>query len=247
MLLPAGHHVLEEGAPVCSDLVGWTCPSSSSIGRFPCGQLGMAWHLTASASPPDLWKMPNESDRLFSSRRLSHCAIRPSWQRSLMTIRLGFCPPPRRPESAAGQRRRRHASPAGAARRGPGRRGQAGSIAAATASAAVAEGLRARIAYREAAGWLAHAHTWIHPRDLALRDAGLTGSYAVAALASRLDAELPTMTALAASPTWCRPIRWSAPRSAWPGSGAGSPSTAPGGRLPMPRPCGIPSTPWAGP
>ena len=65
----------------------------------------------------------------------------------------------------------------------------------AAASPAVVEGLRARIAYREAAGWLAHAHTWIHPRDLALRDAGLTGSYAAAALAGRLGAELPTMTA----------------------------------------------------
>jgi hypothetical protein len=64
----------------------------------------------------------------------------------------------------------------------------------AAASPTVAEGLRARIAYREAAGWLAHAHTWVHPRDLALRDASLTGSYAVAALAGRLDAELPTMT-----------------------------------------------------
>jgi signal transduction histidine kinase len=64
---------------------------------------------------------------------------------------------------------------------------------AAAASPAVAEGLRARIAYREAAGWLAHAHTWLHPRDLALRDVGLTGSYAVAVLAGRLQAELPTM------------------------------------------------------
>src|SRR5271165_3461178 len=64
----------------------------------------------------------------------------------------------------------------------------------AAASPAAIEGLRARIAYREAAGWLAHAHVWVHPRDLALRDAGLTGSYAVAALAGRLDAELPTMT-----------------------------------------------------
>ena len=62
------------------------------------------------------------------------------------------------------------------------------------ASPAVAEGLRARVAYREAAGWLSHAHTWIHPRDLALRDAGLTGSYVVATFAGRLDAELPTMT-----------------------------------------------------
>src|SRR5271165_5702016 len=64
----------------------------------------------------------------------------------------------------------------------------------AAASPAVAEGLRARVAYREAAGWLAHAHMWIHPRDLALRDAGLTGSYAGAALAGRLEAQLPTMT-----------------------------------------------------
>ena len=71
---------------------------------------------------------------------------------------------------------------------------------AAASSAAVAAGLRARIAYREAAGWLAHAHAWIHPRDLALRDAGMTGSYAVAALAGRLDAELPTMAAAGSKP-----------------------------------------------
>ena len=49
-------------------------------------------------------------------------------------------------------------------------------------------------------GWLAHAHTWIHPRDLALRDAGLTGSYTVASLAGRLDAELPAMTAAGSKP-----------------------------------------------
>jgi hypothetical protein len=67
---------------------------------------------------------------------------------------------------------------------------------AATASPTVIEGLRARVAYREAAGWLAHTHTWIHPRDLALRDAGLTGSYTAAVLAGRLGAELPTMTAV---------------------------------------------------
>jgi hypothetical protein len=70
----------------------------------------------------------------------------------------------------------------------------------AAASPAVIEGLRARIAYREAAGWLAHVHTWIHPRDLALRDAGLTGSYTVAAHAGRLHAELPTMTASGSRP-----------------------------------------------
>lgn len=71
---------------------------------------------------------------------------------------------------------------------------------AATVSSPVIEGLRARIAYREAAGWLAHAHTWIHPRDLALHDAGLTGSYTAAALAGRLDVELPTMTARGSKP-----------------------------------------------
>jgi hypothetical protein len=39
----------------------------------------------------------------------------------------------------------------------------------------------ARLAYAEAAGWLAHAQAWVHPLDLALRDLDLTGSYAVAA------------------------------------------------------------------
>jgi hypothetical protein len=71
---------------------------------------------------------------------------------------------------------------------------------AAAASPAVVEGLRARVAFREAAGWLGHAHTWVHPRDLALREAGVTGSYAAAALADRLDAELPAMTMQGASP-----------------------------------------------
>ena len=71
---------------------------------------------------------------------------------------------------------------------------------AAAASPAVIEGLHARVAFREAAGWLGHAHTWIHPRDLALREAGVTGSYTAAALADRLDAELPVMTMQGASP-----------------------------------------------
>jgi len=52
----------------------------------------------------------------------------------------------------------------------------------AAASEPVREGLRARLAFREAAGWLAHQGHWIHPIDLALRDAGLTGSYAAARL-----------------------------------------------------------------
>jgi len=65
---------------------------------------------------------------------------------------------------------------------------------AAAASAAVQEGLRARLAFREAAGWLAHHGHWIHPTDLALRDAGLTGSYAAARLGQRLPSVLPATT-----------------------------------------------------
>jgi hypothetical protein len=69
-------------------------------------------------------------------------------------------------------------------------------MAAELVSPPVAEGLRARLSYREAAGWLAHAHVWIHPHDLALRDRGMTGSYGVALGAGRLDAEIPATAAL---------------------------------------------------
>ena len=65
---------------------------------------------------------------------------------------------------------------------------------AAAASSAVREGLRARLAFREAAGWLAHQGHWIHPIDLALREAGLTGSYAAARLGQRLPSVLPATT-----------------------------------------------------
>ena len=60
------------------------------------------------------------------------------------------------------------------------------------ASAPVAEGLRARMAYREATGWLSYAHVSIHPHDLALRDRGLTGSYGAAFLSGRLEAQIPS-------------------------------------------------------
>ena len=52
---------------------------------------------------------------------------------------------------------------------------------AAAAPEPVRDGLIARMAYAEAAGWLAHTHAWIHPLDLALRDLALTGSTALAA------------------------------------------------------------------
>lgn len=64
-----------------------------------------------------------------------------------------------------------------------------------TASAAVAEGLLARLSYREAAGWLGYAHVWIYPHDLALRDRSVTGSYGAAFRAGRLDREIPATAA----------------------------------------------------
>jgi HTH DNA binding domain len=65
------------------------------------------------------------------------------------------------------------------------------------ASDIVAEGLRTRLSYLEAAGWLRCAHVWIHPRDLALRDSVITGSYAAAAAVDRLPAALPSTAAQA--------------------------------------------------
>ena len=38
------------------------------------------------------------------------------------------------------------------------------------ASPSVVEGLRTRLSYLEAAGWLTYAHTWIHSLDLALHE-----------------------------------------------------------------------------
>src|SRR4051794_15099924 len=66
----------------------------------------------------------------------------------------------------------------------------------ALASSAVAEGLRARLSYREAAGWLGYAHVWIHPHDLALRDQGLTSSYGVAFNTGRLNTAIPATASL---------------------------------------------------
>lgn len=55
----------------------------------------------------------------------------------------------------------------------------------------VREGLAARVAFREASGWLAHAQAWVHPTDLCLRDLGLTGSFLAAAAGGRLRGEMP--------------------------------------------------------
>lgn len=69
------------------------------------------------------------------------------------------------------------------------------------AGPAVAEGLRARLALREAAGWLAHQHgAWVHPTDLGLRAASMTGSLTAAAMSGRLRAVLPTTMEDGSSP-----------------------------------------------
>lgn len=59
------------------------------------------------------------------------------------------------------------------------------------ASDDVATGLRARVSLHEASGYLGHHHTIVHPRDLALHEAGLTGSYAAASILGTLANELP--------------------------------------------------------
>jgi len=72
--------------------------------------------------------------------------------------------------------------------------------AAGAASPAVVEGLRRRIALREASGWLAHRSVQLHPNDLALRELGLTGSYLAAAHGGRLRAALPFTAAADGEP-----------------------------------------------
>ena len=73
---------------------------------------------------------------------------------------------------------------------------------AAVAPAAVREGLCARLAWREASGWLAHAHAWAHPLDLALHDLGLTLSFEIAAQAGRSAAVLRHTAAAGADAVW---------------------------------------------
>jgi hypothetical protein len=76
---------------------------------------------------------------------------------------------------------------------------------AAASPDAVRDGLRARMATAEAAGWLAHAHAWVHPLDLSLRAAGLTASTALAAV-GRGARSLPQTFAGAADPAdWADP------------------------------------------
>ncbi len=68
--------------------------------------------------------------------------------------------------------------------------------ATAAASLPVREGLLARLACQESAGWLAHQGVWIHPIDIAMRAAGITGSLAAAQLGVRLPSVLPLTVSL---------------------------------------------------
>lgn len=74
--------------------------------------------------------------------------------------------------------------PAGAARRAGQCRRRAGPARCLCRRSArrVRDGLLAHLALTEAAGFLAHRHAWVHPLDLALREAGLTAPVALAAL-----------------------------------------------------------------
>lgn len=71
---------------------------------------------------------------------------------------------------------------------------------AGVADPAVQAGLAARMALAEAAGWLAVEDIWVHPRDLALREARLTGSTTAAMLGERLSAVLPATLEVEAAP-----------------------------------------------
>jgi hypothetical protein len=73
------------------------------------------------------------------------------------------------------------------------------------AATAIREGLIARLVYLEAAGFLAHAHAWAHPLDLALRERGLTAGAALAA-AGAADRALPQTVATTIVPrAWVDP------------------------------------------
>lgn len=64
-----------------------------------------------------------------------------------------------------------------------------------TAPAPIRTGLIARLALREAAGWLASRHAWVHPHDLALRAENLAGRFDTAAQIARTHQALPNTLA----------------------------------------------------
>jgi hypothetical protein len=77
---------------------------------------------------------------------------------------------------------------------------------AAAVDDAIREGLHARLALTEAAGFLAHVQAWVHPLDLALREAGLTAPAALAALGAGARALPHTMAQPAGRLAWAEPL-----------------------------------------
>ena len=71
---------------------------------------------------------------------------------------------------------------------------------ASTAPASVRAGLVVRMGWREAAGWLSSVTAWAHPLDLALRAAGVLGSFAGAGKGFPGRAMPHTYAALATEP-----------------------------------------------
>ncbi len=61
------------------------------------------------------------------------------------------------------------------------------------------------MAFAEAAGWLAHAHAWVHPLDLALRVLGLTAPTALAAVGAGHRALPQTFAGPAEPRDWADP------------------------------------------
>jgi hypothetical protein len=76
---------------------------------------------------------------------------------------------------------------------------------AAAAGEAIRDGLVTRMAFAEAAGFLAHAHAWVHPLDLCLRDLGLTGSVALTATGSGRRVLPQTFRAAGGAKDWTDP------------------------------------------
>jgi HTH DNA binding domain len=70
------------------------------------------------------------------------------------------------------------------------------------ASDPIRTGLIARLAFREAAGWLAARHAWVHPTDLALRAQNLTGRFDTAGQLGRASQAMPNTMGAGAPAAW---------------------------------------------
>ena len=86
-----------------------------------------------------------------------------------------------------------------------------------TAPDPVRRGLIARLALREAAGWLAAHNAWVHPDDLALRTGNLAGRFDTAAQIARPEHALPARSPPPPAPGTTRRIfpRWRATSGWW--------------------------------